>query len=163
MSEPVRERDLPWSEGAHGKTYHHRRKALAQPAGGEQIGASLYELEPGMRSFPLHAHCANEEAIYVLAGSGTLRLPDREFPLEPGTYAALPRGPEHAHQVTNTGDETLRYLCLSTQIEPEVVIYPDSDKVGLFAGTAPGGDKSKRYVNRFVRYSHEVDYFDSEE
>jgi hypothetical protein len=31
------------------------------------------------------------------------------------------------------GDGPLRYLALSTMIEPEVVVYPDSKKVGVLS------------------------------
>jgi hypothetical protein len=40
-------------------------------AGGEKLGYSLYEVPLGRRAWPCHYHHANEEAIYVLYGSGT--------------------------------------------------------------------------------------------
>ena len=41
---------------------------------------------------PLHRHNSSHEAIYVLEGSASLRLGDKEFALEGGDYASLPPG-----------------------------------------------------------------------
>ena len=46
-----------------------------------------------------------------------------------GDYIAFPPGLE-AHQLINSSNTPLRYLCLSTNDGPEIVIYPDSDKLG---------------------------------
>jgi uncharacterized cupin superfamily protein len=115
----------------HGK-FGYKRKRLGAAAGGKGIGASWFELAPGKRAFPFHYHLANEEAVYVLEGEGTLRLGDEEHPLRPGDYVTFIPGPP-AHQIVNTGSGPLRYLSLSTMLEPEVAIYPDSKKVGVLA------------------------------
>jgi len=39
---------------------------------------------------------------------------------------------------------------------------PDSGKYGLFAGSAPGGDQSKRTVFSFHREADSVKYFEGE-
>ena len=87
----VDESELDWTEREEGDTTF-RRKKLAAAAGGEDLGASLYELDPGDRSWPLHYHTGNEEAIYVLAGEGTLRRGEgrEDTLLAPGEYVALP-------------------------------------------------------------------------
>jgi uncharacterized cupin superfamily protein len=41
---------------------------VAQRAGAELLGASVYELQPGGRQADLHIHYRNEELIVVLAG-----------------------------------------------------------------------------------------------
>jgi hypothetical protein len=43
-----------------------------------------------------------------------------------------------------------------------VMIYPDSGKVGIFGGAAPGGPKEKRIFNKFLRGDAEVDYYNGE-
>ncbi|HEX5763200.1 MAG TPA: hypothetical protein VFY04_08785, partial [Solirubrobacterales bacterium] len=45
-----------------------KRMRLAGRLGGEKLGASVYELPPGERSFPYHLHHANEEMLVVLDG-----------------------------------------------------------------------------------------------
>jgi hypothetical protein len=47
-------------------------------------------------------------------------------------------------------------------IEPEVSVYPDSDKVGVMAGSAPGGDPGKRVVAGVYRQNSGVGYYDGE-
>ena len=42
-----------------------RRARLGRQAGGERLGASLFELPPGQAAFPLHFHLANEELLIV--------------------------------------------------------------------------------------------------
>ncbi len=158
----VNERDLEWGEQSHGERFGHRRKQFGSAASGEKLGCSLYEVPPGRRAWPYHYHLANEEAIYVLEGSGTLRIEGEEVGISRGDYVALPTGEAGAHQVVNTSDAVLRYLCLSTMVEPDVMVYPDSDKVGVFAGAAPGGPKSKRTFSKFLRGDVEVGYFDGE-
>ena len=77
-SNVVNEQDLEWGEQSHGEMFGYRRKQLGSAAGGEKLGCSLYEVPPGRRAWPYHYHLANEEAIYVLEGSGTLRIDERQ-------------------------------------------------------------------------------------
>lgn len=156
------EDELRWAEHSHGEKFGYRRKSLGSAAGGEKLGCSLYEVEPGKRAWPYHYHGANEEAIYVLKGSGTLRVGDEEVPLGKGDYATFPASAEGAHQLVNTSDETLRYLCFSTMVQPDAMVYPDSGKVGVFVGAAPGGPKEKRTLSGFFREGDGVDYYEGE-
>lgn len=139
------------------------RRKLGGATDGEALGCSLYVVPPGERAWPYHYHTANEEAIYVLAGAGELRGPDDErVPLEPGTYASFPAGPDGTHGVHNTGDEPLRYLAMSTMVDPDVLVYPDSSKVGVVVGAPPGGDEDERTLTKYFREADEVGYWDGE-
>lgn len=160
----VGENDLEWGEMSHGEKFGYRRKSLSLATGGEKLGCSLYEVEPGRRAWPFHYHAANEEAIYVLEGSGTLRLGEEEVEISKGDYVTFPAGKEEgAHQLVNTSDAKLRYLCFSTMSEPDAMVYPDSGKIGLFVGAAPGGPKEKRTLSKFLRGDAEVGYYEGEE
>lgn len=159
----AREADLEWEEQSHGERFGFRRKRLGAATGGEKLGCSLYEVEPGRRAWPYHYHLANEEAIYVLEGSGTLRIGDNEVPVSTGDYVALPVGEATAHQLINTSEAPLRYLCFSTALEPDVMVYPDSNKVGIFGGSPPGGPREKRTFSKFLRLDAEVGYYEGEE
>ncbi|KTG08119.1 cupin [Haloprofundus marisrubri] len=156
--DPTNEADVDWTETDRDDT-HFRRKKLAAAAGGDRLGCSLYELPPGGNSWPYHFHTGNEEAIYVLSGAGTLRLGDDEHDLLAGDYVALPAGEESAHRVGNRSEEPFRYLMLSTMDDPEVSVYPDSGKVGIFAGSAPGSD-DPRTVEGYYRRDDTVSYWD---
>ena len=98
-------------------------------AGGEKLGATLYEVDPGGRVSPLHIHHANEEMLFVVSGRPTLRTADGERELELGEVVAFPSGRRGVHQVLNRSDEPARVLIVSTMRYPEVVEHPDSNKV----------------------------------
>ena len=154
---PVSEDDLDWTDTRRGET-RFRRKKLGAAAGADRLGCSLYELPPGGKSWPYHYHAGNEEAVYVLSGRGRLRTPTGERALEPGTFAAFAPGEAGAHRVANDGDDPLRYLAFSTMRDPDVTVYPDSDKVGVFAGAPPGGE-GDRSVHGYFRRGDAVDYW----
>ena len=102
--------------------------------GAEKLGAMLTIVEPGKRAFPFHVHHAIEEMFYVIEGAGEYRFGDETFPIRKGDLLGAPTGgPERAHQIVNTGDETLKYLAFSTMDKIDVVEYPDSDKFLTFA------------------------------
>jgi uncharacterized cupin superfamily protein len=103
-------------------------------AGGEKLGATLYEVDTGGRVSPLHIHHANEEMLFVVSGRPTLRTGDGERELELGEVVAFPSGRRGAHQVLNRSGEPARVLIVSTMRYPEVVEHPDSNKVLAISG-----------------------------
>jgi uncharacterized cupin superfamily protein len=139
-------------------THHVSNRRLGPVAGNAQLGATLTELPPGAISYPFHYHCANEEAIYILSGTGTARIGDARIAVRAGDWIALPVGPTHAHQMLNDGTEPLRYLCVSTAHKCEVVGYPDSKKVAAWAGPS-----AMNPWHRFItRDGESLDYWDNE-
>lgn len=155
---PVNESDLEWTDYEDGDATF-RRKQLGEAAEGEEIGCSLYELPPGGRAWPYHYHTANEEAIYVLAGTGTLRLDGESYSLNEGDYAAFPADESGGHRVVNDSDGPLRYLTLSTMAEPDVTIYPEMNKLGVYVG-APPGSRDERSHQGYYDLDETVDYWD---
>lgn len=152
----VNKDDVEWVERSHGESFGARCAVLGETAGSDKLGCSLYEVPPGRSQCPYHFHTANEEALYVLIGEGTLRTHTGEKPISKGDYVAFPVGKEGAHRITNTSDGTLRYLIFSTKRDPEVYVYPDSDKLAV-RGHAPGTP------NKILRTDVEgVDYWDGE-
>jgi uncharacterized cupin superfamily protein len=139
-----------------------RRKKLGSSAGARMLGASIYELPLGASAFPYHYHCANEELIYILSGVGTLRLGDEKIQVRAGSFAAMPPGSAHAHRLYNTSNAPLKYLCVSNMVDPEVCVYPDSQKVGVMVGSAPGGDPGRRTLAGVYRQHSIVGYYDGE-
>jgi Uncharacterized conserved protein, contains double-stranded beta-helix domain len=152
----VHESEMEWTERAEGET-EFRRKQLGEGADGDQLGCSLYELPPGRRSWPYHYHTANEEAIYVLAGSGTLRHDGETYELDAGSYVTFPAGESGGHRVINDTEDVLRYLAVSTMTEPDVTVYPDSEKFGVYVGSPPGG-REERSLEGYYRIDDDVDY-----
>jgi uncharacterized cupin superfamily protein len=133
-------------------------RRLGAAAGGQMIGANLTEVAPGSVSFPFHYHCATEEAIYVLRGSGIARMGDQRVPVGEGDWLAYPVGPDHAHQMINDGTEPLVYLCVSASLQKvDVVGYPDSKKVAATAGTF------EKPIHRWIsRQGESLDYWEGE-
>jgi uncharacterized cupin superfamily protein len=123
--------------------------------GAEKIGASLYELAPGQKTFPYHWHQVQEEWLIVVRGEPTLRDPSGERKLAPGDCVVFKRGPEGAHSIRNDTEEPARLLMLSSgrDEDVEVCFYLDSGKVGIFG----------EGVRKLLREDAEVDYFDGEE
>jgi uncharacterized cupin superfamily protein len=95
-------------------------------AGARELGASVYELDPGAVGSPLHVHHANEELLLVLAGTPSLRGPDGTQLLSAGAVVAFPRGQTGAHSLVNRSDAPVRYLVVSTTNHPDIVEYPDT-------------------------------------
>jgi uncharacterized cupin superfamily protein len=92
-----------------------------------------------------------------------LRHGERRYPVEPGDVVVCPAGgAESAHQLIAAADEGLRYLAVSSMHEPDVLEYPDSGKMTVFAGSPPGGDKAARRVEITVRTDSRVDYWEGE-
>jgi uncharacterized cupin superfamily protein len=102
-----------------------RGARVGAAAGATELGATVYELDPGAAVSPYHVHHGNEELLVVLSGRASVRTPDGVRELEPGAVVAFPRGPDGAHNVTG-GDEPVRVLLVSTMNYPELAEYPDT-------------------------------------
>ena len=74
----------------------------------------------------MHVHRANEELLFVLAGTLSLRGPDGTQLLSAGAVVAFPRGQAGAHSLVNRADAPVRYIVVSTTNRPDVVEYPDT-------------------------------------
>jgi uncharacterized cupin superfamily protein len=130
--------------------YRARMGRFGPTIGAEQLGGSVYELDPGESVCPYHYEYPEEEWLLVLLGRPTLRDPDGEHELEPGDLVLFPEGPDGAHKVTNRTGEAVRILMLSTKTETAVAVYPDSDKVGVWP------------LGKLFRIADAVDYYDGE-
>lgn len=75
----------------------------------------VIDLAPGANT-PYHQHPWEHEA-FVLDGSGTVRTPEGETELSERMCIYVP--PNEEHQFLNTGDETLRFICIIPQVEQD--------------------------------------------
>ena len=139
--------------------YRWNRIRIGKRLGGEMIGASIYELDPGQKSFPYHFHRANEEMLIVIEGEVTVRTPNGEHVARPGDTMIFRRGPEGAHQIINHADSVVRVMMLSTLVEPEIAEYPDSGNIGVFASKREGDERG---FTRFLHGDARADYFEGE-
>jgi uncharacterized cupin superfamily protein len=137
--------------------FRAQRARLSRQAGSERLGLSLWEVPSGQAAYPYHAHLTEEELVVVLDGTPSLRTPDGWRELEQGEVVAFLRGEEGAHQIVNRTDETVRFLAFSPSGEPDVVLQPDSGKVGAFERLPDGGG-----LRLWFRREDARDYYDGE-
>ena len=156
----VFEPEFDAGEDRPGFTY--RRARLGRQAGGEHLGASLYDVPPGQATFPLHWHTANEELLIVLRGRPSLRTQEGWRELEEGEVVAFCVGERGAHQIVNRSAETVRVLVVSEMNAPEVSFYPDTGKVGALE-RAPGSPDDPDEFFGFFERRDAVDYWEGEE
>ena len=137
--------EAPTHSESNGTHFAYSMTELASELGARAIGANITRVPAGKAAFPFHHHHANEEHFFVLSGAGVLRWGSETYEVKRHDYVVnLPGGPEHGHQLINTGTEDLVYLAISTLVLPEVVGYPDSDKTGV--RTVRTSDKSGRFL-----------------
>ena len=138
--------------------FRARRARLGRQAGREKLGLSAWELPPGEAAYPYHWHLTEEELLVVTHGTPALRTPDGWRELEEGEVVSFPRGEEGGHQLVNRSDVVVRFLAFSTQPGPDIVMYPDSGKLGAFERRPEGGGLYELF---FVKDA--VDYHAGEE
>lgn len=163
MPRPILNLDeLSYLRQTHGERFEAQLGPIALRLGAKQLGARVTILAPGKRAFPFHCHHANEELFLVLSGCGTLRFGAEQHALRAGDVVLVPAGgPETAHQIVNTSDAELRFLCVSTMLEPDVCEYPDSGKFAVLEAPKPGSAQKGR-TWAAVREGARVDYWEGE-
>jgi len=154
--------DIELEVHQHGKDFEAQLGAAGRQLGARNLGYRLVVVPPGKRAWPYHCHHANEEMFLILKGEGTLRYAGATYPIQAGDLINIQPGPDTPHQIINTSAADLHYLAVSTMVEPDVMEYPDSNKVVVFAGAAPGGDKLQRTFSLITKQDHATDYWDGE-
>jgi uncharacterized cupin superfamily protein len=155
--------DLTLKRLSHGDKFEVQEGSISPVVGAKQLGYSLAMVAPGKRAYPFHCHHVNEEMFLVLEGRGTVRIGEHEYPIRKGdVIAAVAGGRDTAHQIINTSDEVLTYLMVSTMIPTEVIEHPDSSKVAVFVGSAPGYAPETRSFNYRGRLGPRLDYWEDE-
>lgn len=129
---------------------------ISQALGAKETSLRLFELRPGESLCPYHYEYV-EEWLLLLSGELDLRSPEGTERLPSGAVVCFPAGPEGAHKVTTPaeGAEPALFVMFSSQREPSVSVYPDSDKIGVWV---PGGNDNVM----LHRASGNVPYYDGE-
>ncbi len=92
-------------EGAKGAGI---RVLISKDDGAPTFAMRMFEIEPGGNT-PLHRH-PHEHEVFVLDGAGVFVHEAMNHPVGPNDVIFVPGGHEHCFK--NTGDATLRFLCL---------------------------------------------------
>ena len=128
---PISSSEVAWTEWSDVPRFGVRYKHLTLATMGEgyHVGVSIEELPPGKQSSPQHFHIFEEEHLFILDGSLTLRLGEMRHEMKAGDYVCFPAGQKVGHCLINTSGATCRYVILGEHNPNEVVIYTDSRKV----------------------------------
>jgi uncharacterized cupin superfamily protein len=132
----------------------YRRARLAEAAGSERLGMTLYELAPG-QGMVFHYHVQREELMIVLDGSASLRTAAGWEELPEGEVIAFPRGERGAHGFENRTDGVVRVLMISEMNAPNISVYPDTNEIGIFDAAQP---KDRRFGALFNLDDARADY-----
>ena len=134
--------------------FRSRGMRIGPQVGASTTGMSVYELPPGQAICPYHYENPEEEWLLVLEGRPTLRHPGGEDVLEPWDVVFFPSGPAGAHAVRNDTESPTRVLMFSDRSNVAASVYPDSNKIAIWAGN--------EHDNLIVRRSSGVGYWDGE-
>jgi uncharacterized cupin superfamily protein len=113
----------PFSSRVEGRIKHR----LGDHFGLTNFGINLTEMAPGAVSSLLHHHSRQDEFIYVVAGTPTLVLNDKEFVLRPGDCCGFKSGTGIAHQLVNRSDAAVLYLEVGDRTAGDYCTYPSDD------------------------------------
>ncbi len=130
----VRASAVPEVEGAYPSPFDVERlsfgRDLGRAAGARALGLWQERIPKGRRTSFTHAHLREEELVYVLAGTPTLRfrtpeLAPEEIELSAGDVVAFPAGTGVAHTFRNDADEDAVILCVGERKPGDTCSYPD--------------------------------------
>ena len=125
----IRTQDLRDEDG-------YRRAKLAEGAGAEHLGLTVYELPPGA-GMHFHYHLQREELLVVLEGTLAVRTAGGWEDVQEGEVRAFPRGERGVHGYENRTEGSVRLLMFSEQNAPNVSVYPDASQVGIYDVAPP--------------------------
>ena len=80
-----------------------------ETTGGKYSSICTVSYDPGAKAKPAHAHDNGEETIFVISGTGKVKVGNEVFDLEPHSLVLFPQGVPH--MVWNTGDVPLHLCC----------------------------------------------------
>lgn len=119
-----------------------------------QCYIALYEIPPKKSNFPFHYHDFNTEAFYIISGSGVLETNEGKVNIKQGDIIVCPPKIEGAHKLTNVSEkENLVYIDFDTTNSPDIIHYPNSDKIGIVVHNE---------FSTFFKNDANIDYYDGE-
>ena len=149
---------IEFEEHEHG-SFIGKYADIGEKIGANQLGYNLTIVPPGKKSCPFHNHHVNEEMFLILEGNGLLRFGKEEYKLMKNDIIACPNGGRSvAHQIINNSNTDLKYLALSTNKNPEICEYPDSDKI-----ISTVGNYENLKLRHIAKASESHNYYDDED
>lgn len=107
---------------------------LGRAANSRAIGTWHERLPPGRRTSRLHSHLREEEHVWVISGTPTLRWrppggPTRSVALVAGDLAVFPAGTGIAHTLANDSDADVELLVIGERRSGERIAYPEDPEL----------------------------------
>lgn len=124
---PSRGRRSIYPEPFAARVQGREKKALGTVFGLVNFGVNLTRLAPGAISALRHAHSRQDEFVYVLEGTPTLRTDRGAFLLGPGQCAGFRAGSGDAHHLVNDSSADVVYLEIGDRSAGDVAVFPDDD------------------------------------
>lgn len=103
------------------------KRALGDLFGLKNFGVNLTRLAPGSMSALRHAHAKQDEFVYVLEGTPTLRTDEGATRLSPGMCAGFRSGTGNAHHLVNESTSDVVYLEIGDRTPGDSAVWPDDD------------------------------------
>jgi uncharacterized cupin superfamily protein len=113
----------PFAAQVEGRIKHR----LGDHFGLTNFGVNLTELAPGAVSALLHHHTRQDEFIYIVSGTPTLVLDEREYLLQPGDCCGFKAGSGIGHQLVNKSAQPALYLEIGDRTVGDYAEYPRDD------------------------------------
>ena len=91
------------------------------------FGVNQTELEPGSMSALFHAHSTQDEFIYILEGTPTVKVGSEEYIMNPGECIGFKADTGKAHHLINNSNENVIYLEIGDKSPNDSVEFPNDD------------------------------------
>lgn len=103
------------------------QKSLGDLTGITGFGFNIVDVQLGFETTELHVHHYEDECIFVLSGTATARVGEKEFQISQGDFLGY-RKLGAPHSVKNTSNEVFRFIVVGERKENDVVDYPRLNK-----------------------------------
>ena len=146
--------ELPTKHVCNHGPYEYTKSTVVPKDDENDCCVAFYQIPPGKSNYPYHYHTSATEVFYIISGTGILETPSGQKTVTAGDIIVFPATEEGAHKLGNPSEsEILTYLDFDTLDFPDVIFYPDSNKVGVAVS-------SKNAM--FYKRDSDVDYYDGE-
>ena len=132
---PINRNDVAWETGEHKGAIALQWKHMTKAAGGPtyKVAFVIEILMPGHKSAAAHWHTLEEEHVYVIEGSLTVRVGTAQHIMTVGDYIRFPAGEPSEHVLFNHTPAPCKYILVGEKNEHDLCYYPDSNKVKIGA------------------------------
>lgn len=149
----INESEIPSTHKHIHDPYEYYKKEVTPRSVINQCYVAFYEIPPLKSNYPYHYHEENTEVFYIIEGDGVLKTQDGCIEIKAGDTIVCPPGEHGVHKIINTSKDTmLKYLDVDTTNSPDIIHYPDSNKIGIIKHS-----KSAEFYN-----NSKLDYYEGE-